>query len=167
MPDITIKAIAGGCKNVSSDFSKVKAGEFLWNDDFSHCGICVGMVDGKLCKVEASPSWKDGVQLFPMNGGNRFAYHGMSVYVEDDIVEAEAVNSSVVYPVIPVEKGSKGDHVLRVQIILKGLDYYLGDLDGDAGNQTHNAIVSYQKARKLYVDGSFGPVCWKNFLGIS
>ena len=166
MPDITIKSIANGCKNVSSDFSKVKAGEFLWNADFSHCGICVGMVDGKLCKVEASPSWADGVQLFPMNEGNRFAYHGMSAYVEDDIVEAAPATPTISFPVIAVQKGSKGKHVLPVQIILKGLNFYNGNLDSDAGNQTHNAIVQFQKSRGLYVDGVFGIKCWENFLGL-
>lgn len=47
--------------------------------------------------------------------------------------------------------------VLAVQMALKKLGYYDGDLDGNYGNQTHNAVYKFQKANKLDADGSAGP----------
>lgn len=80
--------------------------------------------------------------------------------------KTSATESVVAYAVTPVRKGCKGDYVTRVQVILKGLSFYNGNLDGDAGNKTHAAILAYQKNRGLYVDGEFGPKCWESFLGI-
>lgn len=56
----------------------------MWNDSYGHCGVCVGYVNGKLCKVEATPGWADGVQLFEIDKGNKFSHHGKSCYVEYD-----------------------------------------------------------------------------------
>lgn len=70
----------------------------------------------------------------------------------------------ITFPVQTVKQGCKGDYVKPVQIILRGLGHYYGNIDGDAGPQTHAAIITYQKIRKLYVDGEFGPVCWQSFL---
>lgn len=70
------------------------------------------------------------------------------------------------FPITPVKLGMKGDYVLPVQIILKGLGYYSDKLDKSAGNNTSKAILKYQKERGLSQDGVFGEKCWKSFLGI-
>lgn len=56
-----------------------------------------------------------------------------------------------------VKRGSKGDHVKAVQ---RFLNWYHPDwkltVDGDCGNHTVQAIMSYQKTEGLTVDGEFG-----------
>lgn len=169
MPDATIVQIAYGCSDVSTDFSKVQAGEFLWNENYSHCGICVGYVNGKLCKVEATPGWADGVQLFEINEGNKFAYHGKSEHVEYDTLTPADMTPPVnelTFPVRQVYKGCNGEYVKPVQAILKGLGFYSGDIDGDAGLKTSAAIKAFQQAKHITIDGYFGVDSWKAFLGI-
>lgn len=164
VPDATIKFIASNCRDVSSDFTNVRAGEYLWNADYSHAGICVGLVDGKLCKVECTPGWADGVQLFEMNKGNTFAFHGKSLYVEYEEPEPLPGNE-ITFEVIPVHLGCVGEYVRPVQIILKGEGLYQDAIDCSAGRNTDKAIRSYQQKYALDVDGYFGPQCWRNFLG--
>ena len=59
-----------------------------------------------------------------------------------------------------VKKGSKGDIVRLVQMMLVCRGYSVGSAgcDGDCGAQTVNAIKKYQKANGLEVDGSCGPL---------
>lgn len=169
MPDATIKEIADSCDGISSDFSNVQAGEFLWNATYSHCGICVGYVNGKLCQVEATPGWGDGVQLFEINKGNKFSYHGKSKYVEYDTLSPADMTppiNELTFPVRQVYKGCQGEYVKPVQAILKGLGYYTGNVDGDAGAKTSAAIKAFQYAKGLDADGYFGVNSWKAFLGI-
>ena len=57
-----------------------------------------------------------------------------------------------------VKRGSKGDHVKAVQKFLNW--YHPGwklKVDGDCGNKTVAAIMSYQMTEGLTVDGEFGP----------
>ena len=59
-----------------------------------------------------------------------------------------------------VKKGSKGDIVRFVQMMLVCRGYSVGSAgcDGDCGAQTVNAIKKYQKANGLSADGSCGPL---------
>lgn len=50
-------------------------------------------------------------------------------------------------------KGSKGDAVVELQERLNELGYSVGTADGDFGNKTYNAIVSYQTDRGLDATG--------------
>ena len=54
-------------------------------------------------------------------------------------------------------KGSKGEKVKLLQTALTLLGYPCGDIDGVYGDLTHNAVVSYQRAKGLKQDGIFGP----------
>lgn len=49
--------------------------------------------------------------------------------------------------------GDSGDHVKKVQKRLKALGYYNGTVDGSYGNNTKNAVSSFQKANGLNVTG--------------
>ena len=73
---------------------------------------------------------------------------------------------TITFPVTAVSKGSKGDAVMQVQVILKGYGLYTGLLDGDCGNKTVASILEYQKRNGLYEDGLFGEKCWRHFLGV-
>lgn len=57
--------------------------------------------------------------------------------------------------------GSKGAAVSQAQQLLKDKGYYQGQIDGDFGVGTRNAIASFQRANGLTVDGKVGEQTWK------
>lgn len=57
VPDTDAKKMLNYCTDVSSDFSTIQAGEFLWMD--GHCGVYIG--NGQV--IESSPKWQNGVQF--------------------------------------------------------------------------------------------------------
>lgn len=63
-----------------------------------------------------------------------------------------------------VTNGSVGNDVKTLQAALKGLGYYTGVVDGEAGNLTKQAIIKLQKARGLTADGVCGVKTWAELL---
>lgn len=55
-----------------------------------------------------------------------------------------------------VKKGDSGIHVKELQKNLNDFGWNAGKEDGIAGQQTHNAIIAFQRAMGLGVDGIFG-----------
>lgn len=53
--------------------------------------------------------------------------------------------------------GSRGNEVRQIQTKLKQLGYYSGSIDGIYGNNTKNAVTSFQKNCGLTADGIAGP----------
>lgn len=68
-----------------------------------------------------------------------------------------------------LRKGSKGDRVKALQILLLGNGFPCGKwgADGDFGLATENALKEFQKKNKLTVDGIAGPATWGKLLGVS
>lgn len=62
-------------------------------------------------------------------------------------------------------KGSKGDSVKALQILLNGLGYNCGTADGDFGAKTLDAVKKFQKAKGLTADGIVGAKTWAALLG--
>lgn len=52
--------------------------------------------------------------------------------------------------------GSRGDEVKQIQTKLKNWGYYKGEVDGIFGEQTKQAVISFQKKNNLSVDGVAG-----------
>lgn len=48
----------------------------------------------------------------------------------------------------------------EVQSALKSAGFYNGEIDGRLGNQTKNAIMSFQKSKGLKADGLIGKQTW-------
>lgn len=70
---------------------------------------------------------------------------------------------------LPVlQKGSKGDSVKALQILLIGYGYSCGKwgADGDFGADTKDAVCKYQKSKGLVVDGIVGDLTWSKLLGV-
>lgn len=65
-----------------------------------------------------------------------------------------------------LSKGSKGSAVKKLQILLIGLGYGVGSdgADGDFGGQTRAAVMAYQKANGLTVDGVVGQGTWTKLI---
>lgn len=80
-----------------------------------------------------------------------------------------AESTSVSTPVLPtLSKGSKGDTVKALQILLIGNGYPCGSagVDGDFGSGTESAVKKFQKAEKLDADGIVGKNTWAALLGL-
>ena len=65
-----------------------------------------------------------------------------------------------------LKKGAKGAEVTSMQTLLKGYGYNLGKwgIDGDFGNDTHEAVKAYQRDNHLTIDGVCGKSTWDKLL---
>ncbi|WP_202709724.1 peptidoglycan-binding protein [Sporosalibacterium faouarense] len=58
---------------------------------------------------------------------------------------------------VPLKLGSKGSEVIKLQNALNTKGYSAGPVDGSYGPMTRAAVIRYQKANNLTVDGMAGP----------
>lgn len=129
-----------------------------WPD---HVGIVEKAENGKITVIEGN--YKKGVnrRVLAVNAKNIRGY-GVPKY------EAEPKADKAVSVDLPVlKKGSKGDSVKAMQILLIGYGYNLGGYGADSsfGGATEKALKSYQSANSLEADGSCGPKTWAKLLG--
>ena len=173
VPDIGTESIINVCSGVSTDFSKIQVGELLWMK--GHVGIYIG--DG--LAVECTPAWKNCVQVTAVHNigkksgynGRKWTKHGKLPYVTYDASAepvAPAAPSAKVEGLPVLKKGSKGDSVKALQILLKGYGYSLGifGVDADFGSSTEKAVLAFQKDSNLEADGVVGPMTWAKLLGV-
>ena len=62
--------------------------------------------------------------------------------------------------------GSRGNAVVQLQKTLNNQGFWCGAADGIFGAKTYNAVINFQKSKKLQVDGIVGPQTRKA-LGLS
>lgn len=171
VPDISDAGMINVCKDVSTDFSRIQPGEVVWMP--GHIGVYIG--DG--LAVEATPAWKDGVQITAVyNIGKKSGYngrswtkHGKLPYIAYEAEKPAVKNEGeCVVNIKMLSKGSKGETVKALQTLLIGYGYSCGSYgaDGDFGNGTDKAVKAYQKAKGLEVDGIVGTNTWKKLLGV-
>lgn len=127
VPDLNANTLITKCKDVSTVFSSIEIGEFLWCE--GHCGIYIG--DG--LAVECTPKWRNCVQITAVaNIGSKSGYnarawskHGKLPYVSYD--NKTAVNSpakSVEEVAKEVIKGLWGNGAERKnRLVSAGYDY--------------------------------------------
>lgn len=60
-----------------------------------------------------------------------------------------------------LSEGAQGETVKQLQSYLDDVGHYDGMIDGDYGPMTKEAVLSYQKAQDLIVDGVAGPQVWQ------
>lgn len=159
VPDLTADSMISKCSNVSSDFSSIAVGEYLWMK--GHCGIYIG--NG--LAVESSPKWKNGVQITACNCSKQgynsryWTKHGRLPYIE---YETKGVNT-VIVELSVLRKGSKGEEVKTLQRLMNCFGHNLS-VDGDFGSRTNSALRSYQQSNNLEVDGICGTNSWNSLL---
>ena len=60
-------------------------------------------------------------------------------------------------PGATLKRGDKGAQVKALQLRLRELRYWVGDIDGVFGNLTQQALFAFQKQQGLEIDGVYGP----------
>lgn len=174
VPDINDEQMINACKDVTTDFSNIQAGEAVWMQ--GHIGLYIG--DG--LAVECTPAWDDGVQITAVhNIGKKTGYngrswikHGKLPYVTyeatSEPVQTEKAKSVCTLKLNVLRNGSRGDDVKALQTLLIGNEYYCGTfgMDGIFGDGTDRAVRNFQKKNRLEVDGIVGPATWAALLGV-
>lgn len=168
--DINADQMIEVCSGVSTNFSNIQVGEAVWMP--GHIGVYIG--NG--LAVECTPKWKDGVQITAVHNigtksgynGRKWTKHGKLPYVTYEVEkEAETEKGEFTVEMRTLKKGCKGDDVLALQILLRGLGYNGNmnkNLDGIFGSNTEGAVKLFQKAKGLTVDGIAGKNTWNKLL---
>ena len=157
--DLTEKGLLDACgKTVSSDFSEIMTGEYLYLP--GHGGVYIG--DG--LAVECTPSWKDGVQVTAVeNIAKRSDYNGRKWEKHGKLPWVDYTREYLTAPVPVLARGAVGEDVRRLQALLNSFGYGL-EADGSFGPATDAAVLAFQKAHRLEPDGSVGPRTWTALL---
>jgi len=83
------------------------------------------------------------------------ANNGMETSSENMFVDEIKIN-----PTPTLQLGSAGSAVEKLQSRLSALGYLSGAIDGDFGPATQKAVIAFQQAMGLVVDGIVGPQTW-------
>ena len=165
---------------VENDVYVPQAGDIIlydWNDsgigdnkgESDHVGI-VHSVSGSVIKV-IEGNYSDAVGYRNISVNARYI-RGFICPKFSSIASAKTNNSSsttsnvnmcnIKLPVL--KKGSKGQSVKSLQILLNGYGYSCGSIDGDFGAKTESALRKYQSNKKLVVDAIAGEKTWNALL---
>ena len=146
------------------DWQDNGTGDNTGNGD--HVGIVEKVENGVITVIEGN--YNDSVKrrTIPVNGQYIRGY-GVPKY---DTAPVKQEPATVYYSVrLPrLVKGSKGDAVKALQILLIGYKYSCGayGADGSFGAATDSAVRRFQKAMGLEADGIVGPATWNKLLGV-
>lgn len=174
IPDVTEDALLDMCADVSSDFSTIQPGEYLYST--GHCGIYYG--DG--WAVECTHRWDDGVQftrvknLYPddLSNGRVWQKHGKLpgiVYEAPGAAESgEKSGKDFTLAFKNLRAGDSGEAVEAMQALLITRGYSCGPdgADGVFGANTEKAVMQYQGDCEIAVDGIAGVQTMSRLLGI-
>ena len=152
------------------DWQDSGAGDNKGSSD--HVGIVEKVENGVITIIEGNYSNAVKRRTLKVNGKYIRGY-GVPKYDADDAAEAKPAEQKPVtihYSVrLPrLEKGSKGDAVKALQILLIGHGYSCGKYgaDGDFGADTLAAVKKFQKAMGMAADGIVGPKTWAALMGV-
>lgn len=90
----------------------------------------------------------------------------------DDDCKIENNDKVVNVNIKVLRKGMRNSTVKCLQALLIGYGYEMTNngvkygVDGSFGKATYNAVIAYQKANGLAIDGVVGPNTWKKLLGL-
>ncbi len=118
------------------------------NGNRSHIGLYVGgdtVIEARGTRdgvIQSSPSdWDEWGEL-------------------KDVDYSETAAEPVVIPRKTIQRGSKGVLVRELQERLNTLGYNSGAADGIFGTNTREAVLAFQRAQGIGIDGIVGPVTW-------
>lgn len=155
---------------------------FYRNGVFAHTGIVIAVDGDKFTTVEGNTS--GGSTIIPNGGGvckksyynsnlpgTKFCTPDWSVVgalnkqetsTQTNDTQGSSNRSSI------LSKGSSGKDVKEMQKMLISIGYSCGSAgaDGEFGNGTLNALLSFQKDNGLEVDGKYGPMSKSKLLSV-
>lgn len=140
---------------------------FFYKDGtWTHTGIVKEVKNGNVYTIEGNYKNKVATCVYPLNYATIKGY-GRPFYDEESDAPAETKSTCQVKLDV-LKKGSKGDSVKAMQILLKGYGYDLGiyGADCDFGSATEKAVREFQAEKDLGVDGVVGPKTWAKLLGV-
>ena len=117
---------------------------------------------------ESPHSWKGHVGLFLgfssdkkkvfCIGGNQGNKVSVAEYDGGKVLGFRRVGKEEMaeIPTPPLQKGDRGEEVIKLQTVLNSLRYNCGDPDGIFGNKTINALKLLQANNRIDVDGVYG-----------
>lgn len=149
------------CSDVTTDFASIEVGEAVWLK--GHIGVYIG---NGLC-VECTPRWSDGVQITAVHNIGKIAgYNGRTWTKHGKLPHVNYGNGAAIDVEMPdyelghrlLKRGCEGEDVRELQNALIKLGYNCGPdgADGDFGAKTEAAVMAFQTANGLKVDGKFG-----------
>lgn len=119
------------------------------------CGAVDGIFGAKTYNAVVKFQKDHGLAVDGIVGKNTWAALGVT---GTTVVETPATAITSSMPLL--RRGSTGEAVKTLQTRLNALGYDCGDVDGIFGVKTYNAVVSFQTARALAVDGIVGVNTW-------
>lgn len=182
------KSLGAGCRYSMNYYkskgqlkSSPKVGDQIFfknsSGEVSHTGLVYNVDKSYVYTIEGNTSTTSGVVA---NGGGvcmkkyKLNYSGIACYGRPsyDVKETTSIiskNSEIKEGVCTMElnvlsKGNKNNSVKALQILLNGNGYSCGLADGDFGANTYNAVIKFQKAKKLDADGIVGEKTWSKLL---
>lgn len=171
VPDVGANTMFSKCRDTSTDFSCLEVGEAVWLS--GHIGIYIG--DG--LAVEATPLWKDGVQITACNcekpgyPTRNWTKHGKLPYVRYDGYglarlrqEVALVTEGNGLPVCSAVENRVHILVCLAQKRLSSLGFAAGEADGVFGPVTQAAVLAYQRAHELPTSGKLDGAAWRCLL---
>lgn len=159
-------------------FFKSSSGEIV------HTGLVYDVDKTYVYTIEGNTSSASGVvangggvfaKKYSLNYG-RIAGYGRPAYdvkkSEDDNVKSAQKSEEIVkggtciVELYTLRKGSKGNSVKALQMLLTGNGYSCGSagIDGDFGAGTYKAVINFQKNKKIGTDGIVGVQTWSKLL---
>lgn len=167
------------CSNHTSDFSKVENGYAVWMK--GHIGVVIDAANNLV--IEASPKWKNGVQITSIgNLGGKPGYNsrnwtscGKIKFVEYDTSKPSKPTTNPAIPELPsrgyfkigdgyLENVEFKDDIRLIQIFFNKVLKSGLDVDGSYGDKTSGVCRNWQTLRKegrsdMIVDGLWGKQC--------
>lgn len=149
-------------------FSSPRAGDqvfFYSGGAINHTGIVERVAAGIVYTIEGNSSDMVARRSYQI-GDSYIAGYGRpnwSVVADVDVsdtVETPAAEDFNYYPMLQV--GSVGEYVVKLQEALINAGYDVGPdgADGEYGGNTCKAVIAFQTAKSLEVDGVVGPETW-------
>ena len=177
------KSLGAGCKysmqyykNKGQLKSSPKIGDQIFfknsSGEICHTGLVYAVDKYYVYTIEGNTSTASGVVA---NGGGvckkkyklnyaRIAGYGRPKYDTPKVAKNTAKGGICTMELDILRKGSKGNSVKALQLLLNGNGCSCGLVDGDFGAGTHDAVVKFQKAKKLGTDGIVGAQTWNKLL---
>lgn len=171
------KSLGAGCqysmnyyKNKGQLKSSPKVGDQIFfknsSGEISHTGLVYNVDKSYVYTIEGNTSTAAGVIA---NGGGvckkkyNLNYKFIAGYGRPKY-DVSAKGGICTMELNILRKGSKGNSVKALQILLNGYGYSCGLIDGEFGAKTHDAVMKFQKAKGLDADGVVGTQTWNKLL---